>query len=76
MKFRVFTSVKTYIPLVSGRYFFFQVNRIAYTVPKPVKNGGHLQENRTRIIFTHLPLLFTPSAFVQQVLSEHIYQLF
>lgn len=53
-----------------GHIDMFKVNRIAYTIPKPEKNVNHLQGNRTRIIFTHLPLLFTPSAFVQQVVTQ------
>ncbi|PNF22752.1 hypothetical protein B7P43_G06671 [Cryptotermes secundus] len=53
-----------------GHIDMFKVSRIAYTVPKREKNISHLQGNRTRIIFTHMPLLFVPSTFVQQVVTQ------
>ncbi|XP_063237247.1 metallophosphoesterase 1 isoform X2 [Bacillus rossius redtenbacheri] len=43
-----------------------KVNRLSYSVPKPEQYGVSLVANRTRIVLTHLPLLFLPSAFVQQ----------
>lgn len=53
-----------------GLIDMFKVNRIAYTFPKLNENSGQLQGNRTRIILSHLPMLFTPSAFVHEVVSQ------
>jgi hypothetical protein len=60
-------SLNVYVSLLLIN-FFFQVNRLAYTIPKPENNARHFEGNRTRVIFSHLPLLFMPSAFVQQVM--------
>lgn len=53
-----------------GLIDMFKVNRVAYTFPKLNENSRQLQGNRTRIILSHLPLLFTPSAFVHQVVTH------
>ncbi|XP_021925589.1 DNA polymerase beta isoform X2 [Zootermopsis nevadensis] len=53
-----------------GHTDMFKVNRLAYTIPKLEINARHLQGNRTRIVFSHLPLLLRPSSFVQQVVTQ------
>ncbi|PSN37481.1 hypothetical protein C0J52_20941 [Blattella germanica] len=53
-----------------GHIDMYKVNRLAYTIPKVEKGPKLLQGNRTRIVFSHLPLLFMPSGFVQQVVNQ------
>ncbi|CAG2064173.1 unnamed protein product [Timema podura] len=52
----------------------FKVNRLAYAVPHPEEHGVRLLNNRTRVVLTHLPLLFLPSGFVQQANTRVVRQ--
>ncbi|XP_069671833.1 metallophosphoesterase 1 homolog isoform X2 [Periplaneta americana] len=48
----------------------YKVNRLAYTIPRSESNQRLSQGNKTRIILSHLPLLFVPSGFVQQAVTQ------
>ncbi|XP_014223873.1 cell division control protein 1 [Trichogramma pretiosum] len=59
--------------LVYSTTTFFKVNRLTKSIPPAPKEAflnDYTERNTTNIVLSHLPLLFTPGSFVQNVLKE------
>ncbi|XP_067011180.2 uncharacterized protein Mppe [Anabrus simplex] len=47
----------------------YQINRLTYSIPLVIDNRTHFLENRTRVVLSHLPLLFLPNQYVNKVVK-------
>lgn len=59
--------------LVYKTVTFFKVNRLTRTMPEAPKDAflnDYAERNTTNVILSHMPLLFVPGSFVQNVLKE------
>ncbi|XP_076162815.1 metallophosphoesterase [Ptiloglossa arizonensis] len=59
--------------LVYKTVTFFKVNRLTHTMPEAPKDAflnDYAERNTTNVVFSHMPLLFMPGTFVQNVLKE------
>ncbi|XP_076642954.1 metallophosphoesterase [Halictus rubicundus] len=59
--------------LVYKSVTFFKVNRLTHTMPEAPKDAflnDYAERNTTNVVLSHMPLLFMPGAFVQNVLKE------
>ncbi|XP_014204848.1 uncharacterized protein LOC106636832 [Copidosoma floridanum] len=59
--------------LVYNSATFFKVNRLTQTIPSAPKDAflnDYTERNTTNVVLSHMPLLFTPGTFVQNVLKE------
>lgn len=59
--------------LVYKTVTFFKVNRLTRTMPEAPKDAflnDYAERNTTNVILSHIPLLFTPGSFVQNVIKE------
>ncbi|KAL0113815.1 hypothetical protein PUN28_011270 [Cardiocondyla obscurior] len=59
--------------LVYKTVTFFKVNRLTRAMPDAPKDAflnDYAERNTTNVILSHMPLLFTPGSFVQNVLKE------
>ncbi|XP_012538134.1 uncharacterized protein LOC105837698 [Monomorium pharaonis] len=59
--------------LVYKSVTFFKVNRLTRTMPEAPKDAflnDYAERNTTNVILSHMPLMFTPGDFVQNVLKE------
>lgn len=59
--------------LVYKTVTFFKVNRLTRTMPEAPKDAflnDYAERNTTNVILSHMPLLFMPGTFVQNVLKE------
>ncbi|OXU20292.1 hypothetical protein TSAR_013928 [Trichomalopsis sarcophagae] len=59
--------------LVYSTATFFKVNRLTKTIPAAPKEAflnDYAERNTTNVVLSHMPLLFMPGTFVQNVLKE------
>ncbi|XP_076618110.1 metallophosphoesterase [Colletes latitarsis] len=59
--------------LVYKSVTFFKVNRLTHSMPEAPKDAflnDYAERNTTNVVFSHMPLLFMPGTFVQNVLKE------
>lgn len=59
--------------LVYKTVTFFKVNRLTHTMPEAPKDAflnDYAERNTTNVVLSHMPLLFMPGTFVQNVLKE------
>lgn len=59
--------------LVYKTVTFFKVNRLTRSMPEAPKDAflnDYAERNTTNVVLSHMPLLFMPGAFVQNVLKE------
>ncbi|CAL7952139.1 unnamed protein product [Xylocopa violacea] len=59
--------------LVYKTVTFFKVNRLTHTMPEAPKYAflnDYAERNTTNVLLSHMPLLFMPGTFVQNVLKE------
>lgn len=54
-------------------FFKLQVNRLTQTIPNAPKDAflnDYAERNITNVVLSHMPLLFSPGTFVQNVIKE------
>ncbi|XP_066603955.1 metallophosphoesterase 1 homolog [Prorops nasuta] len=59
--------------LVYKSVTFFKINRLVHSMPQAPKDAflnDYTERNTTNIVLSHMPLLFMPGSFVQNVLKE------
>ena len=59
--------------LVYKTVTFFKVNRLTHSMPDAPKDAflnDYAERNTTNVVLSHMPLLFMPGTFVQNVLKE------
>ncbi|KAG7202186.1 hypothetical protein KM043_015865 [Ampulex compressa] len=59
--------------LVYKTVTFFKVNRLTHSIPEAPKDAflnDYAERNTTNVVLSHMPLLFMPGTFVQNVLKE------
>ncbi|XP_015177867.1 PREDICTED: uncharacterized protein LOC107067143 [Polistes dominula] len=59
--------------LVYKRVTFFKVNRLTQFIPEAPKDAflnDYAERNTTNVVLSHIPLLFMPGSFVQNMIKE------
>ncbi|XP_035731788.1 uncharacterized protein LOC118445872 isoform X2 [Vespa mandarinia] len=59
--------------LVYKRVTFFKINRLTHFMPEAPKDAflnDYTERNTTNVVLSHMPLLFLPGSFVQNIIKE------